>query len=275
MRMPQMWLSPFRGILAFSILLCGLVTPVMAQVFMYDDFTESQIDPARWRPNVSGAGNIYEMVRQISRGTLAELLLVNGSTRDDVGTTFGRHELRFVRTDFTQMHFDATVSTYATTGCPTSGSQPSTVFVDLVLTLFNDGSATASNDQTGDITARIEILRSSDTVDPPSVLQARGQLTRCADPTCATRQFIGVVSLGPVLVGQRNTYAFYWDAANQFVAFWKNTDTPQVIPYSQDLAFERSYRALGVSGSAANCTVEPRPMALVSAAIDNVILFVP
>jgi hypothetical protein len=264
-----------RGMLALSILLCGLVAPAMAQIFVYDDFSESLIDPARWSANVSGAGNVYEMARQISGGELSELLVVNGGNRGDVGAVFGRHELRFVRTDFTALLFDATVLNYAVTGCPTPGSQTSTVFVDAPLTLFNDGTTTGPNDQTGDIAARLEIFRASNSTDLPEVLQTLGQLTRCANPTCATREFIGVVSLGPVILGQRNTYAFYWDAFNKFVAFWKNADPPQFIPYTQNLAFRRSYRALGLSGSVANCTAAPRPLALVHATIDNVTLFVP
>jgi hypothetical protein len=70
-----------RGMLALSILLCGLVAPAMAQIFVYDDFSESLIDPARWSPNVSSAGNVYEMARQISGGELSELLVVNGGNR--------------------------------------------------------------------------------------------------------------------------------------------------------------------------------------------------
>lgn len=264
-----------RRMLALSILLCGLAGPAMAQVIVYDDFSEALIDPARWSPNVIGAGNLYEMVRQISGGELLELLLVNGGNRADAGAAFSRHELRFVRTDFTAMFFDATVLTYALVGCPTPGSQTSTVFVDAPFTLFNDGTTTAPNDQTGDIAARLEIFRSSDSIDPPEVLQTQGQLTRCADPTCATREFIGVVPLGPVVLGQRNTYAFFWDAFSKFVAFWKNAEPPQVIPYPQNLAFRRSYRALGLSGAAANCTAAPQPLALVHASIDNVTVFVP
>lgn len=261
--------------LVLSILLYGLVMPAMAQIFMYDDFREALIDPARWTPNVINARNIYEMGRQISGGQLVELLLVNGGNRGDVGAAIGRHELRFVRTDFTALLFDATMLTYAVTGCPTSGSQASVVSVSAPVTLFNDGTTTGGSDQTGDIVARLEISRASNATDPPEVLQTLSQLTRCADSTCATREFIGAVSLGPVAVGQRNTFAFFWDAFNKLVAFWKNAEPPQLIPYPQNIAFRRSYRALGLSASAANCTAAPRPVALVHAAIDNVTIFVP
>ena len=63
--------------------------------------------------------------------------------------------------------------------------------MDAPLTLFNDGTTTGPNDQTGDIAARLEIFRASNSTDLPEVLQTLGQLTRCADPTCATREFIG------------------------------------------------------------------------------------
>jgi hypothetical protein len=155
-----------RRLLALSILLCGLIEPTMAQVIVYDDFSEALIDPARWSPNVISAGNLYEMMRQISGGELFELLLVNGGNWADIGAAFGRHELRFVRTDFTAMFFDATVLTYALVGCPTPGSETSAVFVDAPFTLFNDGTTTTQNDQTGDIAARLEIFRAGNSTDP-------------------------------------------------------------------------------------------------------------
>jgi len=141
------------------MLLCWLAVPAMAQMFAYDDFGGGLIDPVRWAPNISGAGNIYEMARQISGGEFVELLAVNGGNREDVGAAFGRHELRFVRTDFTAMVFDATVLNYAVTDRATPGSQASAAFVDALLTLFNDGTTTGGNDQTGDIAARFEIFR--------------------------------------------------------------------------------------------------------------------
>jgi hypothetical protein len=275
MNMLRMRMGWCRGIMTLSILLCGLVAPATAQVLLYDDFSGGLIDPERWIPSVSVAGNIYEMGRLILGEELLQFLMVNGGNRSDIGGAFGRHELRFARTDFTALVFEATVQTYLVTGCPTPGSQASVVFVDAPLTLFNDGTTTAPNDQTGDIAARIEIFRSSDSTDPPELLQTLGQLTRCADPTCATRETIGVVSLGPVALGQRNTYTFFWDAFSRFVAFWKNAEPPQIIPYSQNIAFRRSFRSLGVAGLAANCTAAPRPSALVLATIDNVTIFVP
>jgi hypothetical protein len=148
------------------------------------------------------------------------------------------------------------------------------VFVDAPLTLFNDGTSTARGDQTGDIAARLEILRSSNSTDPPELLQTVGQLTRCADPTCATREFIGRVSLGPVALGQSNRYVVFWDPFSKFVAFWKNADPPQIIPYPQDIVVRRTFRSLGMSGAAANCTAAPPTLALVEATVDNVAIFV-
>jgi hypothetical protein len=257
--MPQQtWMGRYWGMLAVSILLCGLVAPAMAQVSVYDDFSGDLIDATRWRPNISGAGNVYEMRRQVVGGKLVEALVVNGATRGG-GSTFGRHELRFVQTEFTALAFEATVLSSSVIGCPTPGSQPSWVAVDAQLTLFNDGSSTAPDDETGDVAARLEIVRSSDVTDPPEVLQVTGHLTRCADPSCATREAIGVVSLGPVVLRQRNTYVVDWEAPSQLVAFWKNTDPAQSIPYPHTVAAPRAYRALRLSGSAADCTADPRP----------------
>ena len=273
--MPQRTrMGQYRGMLAVGILLCGLVAPAMAQVFVYDDLSGHLIDPTRWRPNVSGAEHVYEMLRQIAGGELVEFLVVNSATRGS-GGAFGRHELRFVQTGFTAVAFEATVLAAAATGCPTPGSQPSWVAVDAQLTLFNDGSSPAPNDQTGDIAARLEIVRASDALDSPEVLQVVGRLTRCADPTCTTQEAIGMVSLGPVVLGQRHTYVVDWQAASQRVAFWKNADPVQLIPYPHPVGSLRSFRTLRLSGSAANCTVAPRPVALVYTTLDNVTVFVP
>jgi hypothetical protein len=96
--MQQRWMGWCWGMLTLSILLCGMVAPATAQVIVYDDFSETLIDPVRWSPIISGSGNLYDMARLISGGQLFEILAVHGGTRDDVGTAFGRHELRFNET---------------------------------------------------------------------------------------------------------------------------------------------------------------------------------
>jgi hypothetical protein len=240
---------------------------------VYDDFSGPLLDVQRWAPNIVGQNNVAEMRRELVNGELLEYMVVNGGNRADIGAAFGRHELRFTSVEFSALVFEATVFIAAVTGCPTPGAQVSAVFVDAPLTLFNDGSATSPTDQTGDVQARLEIFRASDSVDPPEILQVIGQLTRCADAACGVRDFLGTASLGTVALGIKHSYGVHWDAFRKAVGFWKDAEVPQYLPYAQVPAFNRSYRALGLSAAIANCTVAPRPIGLVMATVDNVVVF--
>ena len=113
-------------------------------------------------------------------------------------------------------------------------------------------------------------------MDPPEVVQAIGLVTRCNVPDCSTRDVLGEVGLGPVLVGQVHTFQMFWDTFRSRVEFQKNAEPPVHLGYSvpavTPLGGGRVWQVVAIG---ANCTASPRPFAEVSATLDNIFVFVP
>src|SRR5918999_5630684 len=260
-----------------GVLLSGALTPAAAQMVLYEDWAAERIDPARWRVFSLGAdSSVYEVVRQIADGQLYHALRTYGGTQDDLGTQAGTNAVGFAQGGFTAVQWDMAVHGYLLQGCPTPGAQPSALQVDLRMLLFNDGSSPAPGDATGQVETRVRLVRRSDSGDPPEVVQAVGLVTRCNVPDCSTRDVLGEVGLGPVLVGQPNTFRMFWDRLHSRVEFQKNAEPPVHVGYSvpvvTPLGGGRVWRGVAMG---ANCPASPRPFAEVSTTLDNVFVFVP
>jgi hypothetical protein len=260
-----------------GVLIFGTLTPTGAQMVPYEDWTADRIDPTRWRVFSLGAGTaVYEVVRQITNGQLHHALRTYGGTRDDLGITTGINAIGFLQGGFTAVQWDTTVHGYILQGCPTPGSQPSALQVDLRMQLFNDGSPLGQNDLTGNVESRVRLQRQSNSSDPPEIVQAIGLVTRCSVPDCSTRDVVGEVSLGPVQAGQPNNFRMFWDTFRSSVEFQRNAEPPVHIPYTLPVVSPlRGGRVWQVQAIAANCTVSPRPFTEVSATIDNIFVFFP
>jgi hypothetical protein len=260
-----------------GVLLGGALTPAAAQMVLYEDWAAERIDPARWRVFSLGASTaVYEVVRQVAGGQLHHALRAYGGTQDDLGAQAGTNAVSFAQGGFTAVQWDTTVHGYLLQGCPTPGAQPSALQVDLRMQLFNDGSRLTPDDATGTVDTRVRLVRRSDSVDPPEVVQAVGLVTRCNVPDCSTRDVLGEAGLGPVLVGQPNTFQMFWDTFRSRVEFQRNAEPPVPIGYSvpvvAPLGGGRVWQAVAI---AANCTASPRPFAEVSATLDNIFIFLP
>jgi hypothetical protein len=257
-------------------LLSGALTPAAAQMALYEDWAADRIAPERWRVFSLGAGSsVYEVVRLITDGQLRHLVRTYGGTQDDLGAQAGTNAVGFAQGGFTAVQWDTAVQGYLLQGCPTPGAQPSALQVDMRMQLFNDGSRQGPDDATGTVDTRVRLVRRSDSGDPPEVVQAIGLMTRCNVPDCSTRDVLGEVGLGPVLVGQVNTFQMFWDTFRSRVEFQKNAEPPVHIGYSVPVVAELSARTWQVVALGANCTVSPRPFAEVSATLDNIFVFVP
>jgi hypothetical protein len=216
-----------------GVLLSGALSPAAAQVVLYEDWSTERIAPERWRVFSLGASaSVYEVVRQIAGGQLHHALRAYGGTRDDLGAQAGTNAVGFAEGGFTAVQWDTAVHGYLLQGCPTPGAQPSALQVDLRMPLFNDGSSQGPTDATGTVDTRVRLVRRSDSVDPPEMVPAVGLVTRCNVPDCSTRDVLGEVSLGPVLVGQVNTFQMFWDTFRSRVEFQKNADPPVYVGYS-------------------------------------------
>jgi hypothetical protein len=260
-----------------GVLLGGALTPAAAQMVLYEDWAAERIDPARWRVFSLGASTaVYEVERQVAGGQLHHALRAYGGTQDDLGAQAGTNAVSFAQGGFTAVQWDTTVHGYLLQGCPTPGAQPSALQVDLRMQLFNDGSRLTPDDATGTVDTRVRLVRRSDSVDPPEVVQAVGLVTRCNVPDCSTRDVLGEAGLGPVLVGQPTTFQMFWDTFRSRVEFQRNAEPPVPIGYSvpvvTPLGGGRVWQAVAI---AANCTASPRPFAEVSATLDNIFIFLP
>jgi hypothetical protein len=260
-----------------GVLLGGALPPAAAQqMVLYEDWAAERIDPARWRVFSLGAGaSVYEVARQIVNGQLHHALRTYGGTQDDLGANAGTNAVGFVQGGFTAVQWDTTVHGYLLQGCPTPGAQPSALQVDLRMLLFNDGSRQGPADATGTVDARVRLVRRSDSGDPPELVPAVGLMTRCNVPDCSTRDVLGEVGLGPVLVGQPNTFQMFWDTFRSRVEFQKNAEPPVPIGYSVPVVAPLPTRTWQVVAIGANCTASPRPFAEVSASLDNIFVFFP
>jgi hypothetical protein len=260
-----------------GVLLGGALTPAAAQMVLYEDWSTERIAPERWRVFSLGASHaVYEIVRLITNGQLHHALRVYGGTQDDLGVHAGTNAVGFAQGGFTAVQWDTAVHGYLLQGCPTPGAQPSALQVDLRMQLFNDGSRQGPTDATGTVDTRVRLVRTSASVDPPEVVQARGLVTRCNVPDCSTRDVLGEVDVGAVLVGQPNTFRMFWDTFHSRIEFQKNADPPVHIGYSvpvvTPLGGGRVWQAIAIG---ANCTASPRPLAEVSATLDNIFVFFP
>jgi hypothetical protein len=258
-------------------LLGGALTPAAAQMVLYEDWSTERIAPERWRVFSLGASaSVYEIVRLITNGQLQHALRAYGGTQDDLGTQAGTNAVGFAQGGFTAVQWDTAVHGYLLQGCPTPGAQPSALQVDLRMQLFNDGSRQGPTDATGTVDTRVRLVRTSASVDPPEVVQAIGLVTRCNVPDCSTRDVLGEVGLGPVLVGQMHTFRMFWDPFRSRVEFQKNAESPVLVPYSvpvvTPLGGGRVWQAMAIG---ANCTASPRPFAEVSVTLDNIFVFFP
>jgi hypothetical protein len=260
-----------------GVLLGGALTPAAAQMVLYEDWSTDRIAPERWRVFSLGAGTaVYEVVRQITNGQLLHQLRTYGGTQDDLGINAGSNAVGFLQGGFTAVQWDTTVHGYLLQGCPTPGSQPSALQVDLRMELFNDGSSLAPDDSTGNVDTRVRLQRPSDSIDPPEIVQAIGLVARCNVPDCSTRDVVGEVSLGPVVAGQPNTFRMFWDTFRSSVEFQKGAEPPVHVPYTLPVVTpRRGGRVWQVQALAANCTALPRPFTEVSVTIDNIFVFFP
>lgn len=260
-----------------GVLLSGALTPAAAQMALYEDWAAERIDPARWRVFSLGASaSVYEVVRQITNGQLHHQLRTYGGTQNDLGAQVGTNAVSFAQGGFIAVQWDTAVHGYLLQGCPTPGAQPSALQVDLRLQLFNDGSRLTPDDATGTVDARVRLVRRSDSVDPPELVPAVGLVTRCNVPDCSTRDILGEVGLGPVLVGQPNTFRMFWDTFRSRVEFQKNAEPPAYVGYSLPVVTRLGGgRVWQVMAIGANCTTSPRPYAEVSATLDNIFVFFP
>lgn len=254
--------SRIIGILALLV----LALPLMAAggnrpldtFAVYEDWTNPNgtIRSDRWRGAEVAGGQ--EITRKVRAGHLAMRFRMEGFTTSDVGFTEGANILAATNpTQITQMAADAKIKSYETHECVTNPRLTRVRTIRVEIIKFNDGASTGPNDRTGDYLGRVQVVRDSDSTDPPDVLQAIGSVHRCQNADCSdVKRFGGDNPLGPVNVGKAHQVRVTWDQANHRFLFGLNTNADVPVPYtaSDSKAAVHPSATIEQRDTPANCT---------------------
>jgi hypothetical protein len=244
-----------------------------AQNTVYDDFTSNDLNADLWTSQQSGSGGL-DSIRQVLFGKLVMSHRVVGNTSTSTGQQVSRNDLRFRNgSGINTIIFHLKVKDFSVVGCAAAGSNTSRSLAGFFSALFNDGSSTGLEDQTGDIGAFVFLHRSSDSTDPSNLLRVEAGLVRCAGAGCTPAEDIGLLDLGTVRKRENVQLGLSWVAAEQRVLFQKNDEPIQFVTYHQPVVTTRGFRVLEVRGEAANCNSgSERPSAKITAVFDTIVV---
>jgi hypothetical protein len=223
---------------------------------VYEDWTNLTIRSDRWRGSEQGGGQ--EIVRKVRHLHLAMRYRMEGFTSTDIGFAIGGNTLATANPgQITQLAADAKVAAITTMECAANPRLTRTRALRLQIVKFNDGASTGPTDRTGDMMGRVQVVRDSDSLDPPDVLKVDGSVHRCQNADCSdVKRFGGMHNLGPVNVGAKFQIRVIWDKANKQFLFGFNTNADVPVPYTQNDALPAVAPAatLDQVSTPANCT---------------------
>ena len=179
---------------------------------VFEDWSSATLRSDRW---IGTADPGQELVREVGAGALTMRYRREHLSDVNQGAPFFSSRISAVNPfAIDQFQVTARVRHVEVKGCDANPT-PSTVRALAVdFAKFNDlpGGSTPGN-ATGDYNARIEVLRRSDSLDPPKVLTVRGIVFRCNVPGCGQVSVIGLVELGQVRVNEKFRLRLIWDEA--------------------------------------------------------------
>lgn len=256
------------------VAVCGMLFTipagsVYAQATPYDSFRR-ELSPVRWSTQTQGTGGL-ELVREIRNGRLLMSHRVVGAL--DTGQSTSINRLNFVLgRNLTALRFNLTVRDVSAVGCSEPEGDISRTFTGFIGNLFNDGRSTSSGDATGNFGVFLFVERRSDSEEPPEILHVKAGTFFCQSRTCAEDMEEVEEDLGTVTIGEEILLRMVWDQTNSQIRFRKNQDPTVRVNYTAPIVRRLNSRSLQVRGDAANCIDGPRPVASMSAFIDNVLI---
>jgi hypothetical protein len=233
----------------------------------YDSFSLPAIDAGKWASS--------ERTRVLRNSALNMIQRDWGGTGSDAGINGQVFTTPFNRPGpISQIRAQVRVDAVEATGCAANPSV-SRARARLLGSFFNVGTPVAGN-STGDVLGQVYLMRTSDSTDPPGVLQAIGLVIVCQDATCAASRTVGSpVSLGTVALGDTATLRMEWDRAGNRFDFGMTTAAGSMagsVPYTleDDYAPGAPGKSVGTRTDTANCQSGPRTTALINAVFDTV-----
>jgi len=125
-----------------------------------------------------------------------------------------------------------------------------------------------------DVAATIQLVRRSDSTDPPDVLRVRSGVFHCRNANCTAASTIHFQDLGPVKLGEMVRLRVQWDRDNHRFIFQRDDDPEVLAPYtvSDSAPPGIQIKWLDALHHVPNCTATPRPMAFIEALFDDVMV---
>jgi hypothetical protein len=223
---------------------------------VYEDWSKPTIRSDRWRGSEEPGGQ--EITRKVKNLHLGMRYRMEGFINSDTGFADGASILSTTNpTQITQMAADAKIKKYETHECAANPRLTRVRTIRLEIIKFNDGSSTGPTDRTGDHLGRVQVVRDSDSPDPPEILQAIGSIHRCQNPDCSDqKRFGGEHPLGPVSVGKLHQVRVIWDKPGHQFLFGLNTNADVPIPSTVSDSAPAVFPSATVEQRAtpANCT---------------------
>ena len=190
-----------------------------AKLPLYDDFTGTQLDEAKW--------NEGELWRYVSGNKLTLGRWLYGGTANNTGLTTDTFSLSMPDGAPPKgLGASLTVTDAATIeGCPANTS-PSFPRARLIAAYFNSRvGGPVPGDRTGDVLAQIRIGRTSDSTDAPGVLKVQGVLSVCSNADCSASTSITSANLGTTAVGTKVAAQINWIKGSKTFRFTRDATT--------------------------------------------------
>ena len=240
----------------------------------HDNFEMGPVNPDKWVGFQSGS-EVREAVRTIIQDSEGRHLRLfdrsYGGTASDLGISFGGFAFAFKNpSTITAIGATVQVRNFKSTGCP-SNPNSTIVAADIFGEFFNVGTPVPGS-RVDDVFAIVELVRFSNSTDPPNVLRVDAIVFRCHSDDCSARTLLSFTPLGTVTTGQWVRLQMQWDQANHQFIFQRGRQTPVIVPYtvSDTAAPGFQLKDVEVVQLVANCTAAPRPVGMIDSLFDNV-----
>lgn len=245
-----------------------------AKVPLYDDFSGTGIDRAKWVETES-----WRYVDD-SKGRLFLGRWVQGGNTSDSGLTLDSWNLSMTQSSPAKsLRATITVTDIQVNELCPSNPTPTFSRARLLGAFFNiRPGGPIQGDRTGDVLAQMRVGRLSNSADAPGVLRVQGVLSQCTNADCSTSGLIGnVADFGTVQVGTAVAAQIDWDKKNNKFTFTRDKLPTIQVSYTDDdsVAPSLPFNNLSLRNEVANCLSGARVKAGVSAEFDNVGLAAP
>ncbi len=253
---------------AALVLAAGALAPAYAieDYAMWDNFDGAmQIAPTKWLG--------FERHRMIEGGALRMIQRDHGSQPDNLGKFADEWVARLPNQLVKQIKATITVNAFDVSGCAGFPDNRSRTQAWIAGEFFNAGPGVpSSSNRTNDVGAVITVLRTSDSNNPPGLLNVVGSVHQCTTSDCNARDNLGEVYLGTATVGEAVTLRLDWDQPNKRFNFYRGSDPVKRVNYVVSDAQAPggdNLRRIATRNELANC-MAGRTSGFMDAKFDNV-----